>query len=208
MEKNTLIFLFQNIWPNENFINIPLDSLLELKRFRIVNSIPVRDTIEMIINDQKGDKIRMVGNPSLGAVKVIQVAVRNLNTENLLYNGEIWINELRVTGFDESGGAAAQGKIQIQMADLGELNFSANYSSIGFGALDKRLLERNREETFQYDMAANIDAGKILPKSLKLSVPLYAQYQKTYITPQFDLLHLPNLSPQPFRLYLFVLSDQ
>jgi len=176
----------ENIWPNENFINIPLDSLLELKRFRIVNSIPVRDTIEMIINDQKGDKIRMVGNPSLGAVKVIQVAVRNLNTENLLYNGEIWINELRVTGFDESGGAAAQGKIQIQMADLGELNFSANYSSIGFGALDKRLLERNREETFQYDMAANIDAGKILPKSLKLSVPLYAQYQKTYITPQFD----------------------
>lgn len=174
-----------NIWPNENYVNIPLDSLLELKRFRIVNSIKVRDTIEMIISPEKGDKIRMVGNPSLGAVKVIQVAIRNLDKDKLI-NGEIWINELRVTGFDESGGVAAQGKIQVQMADLGELNFAANYSSIGFGALDKRLLERNREQTFQYDAAANIDAGKMLPQALKLTVPVYAQYQKTYITPQFD----------------------
>ena len=174
-----------NIWPTENYINIPLDSLLELKRFRIKNNIKVRDTIEMVINSEKGDKIRMVGNPSLGAVKVIQVAIRNLEKDKLV-NGEIWINELRVTGFDESGGVAAQGKIQIQMADLGELNFSANYSGIGFGAIDKRLLERNREKILQYDVAANIDAGKILPPVLKLSVPLYAQYQKTLITPQFD----------------------
>ena len=176
----------ENVWPDQNYINIPLDSLLELKRFRIKNNIPVRDTIEMIINSEKGDKIRMVGNPSLGAVKVFQVAIRNLNKDNVLYNGEVWINEMRVTGFDESGGIAAQAKLQIQMADLGEINVSGNYSSIGFGALDKRLLERNREETIQYDVAANIDAGKILPKMLKLNVPLYAQYQKTYITPRFD----------------------
>ncbi|MBP6566482.1 MAG: cell surface protein SprA [Saprospiraceae bacterium] len=175
----------ENVWPNRNYINIPLDSLLELKRYRIRNNIPVRDTIEMMINPEKGDKIRMVGNPSLGAVKVFQVAIRNLK-ENVLYNGEVWVNEMRVTGFDESGGIAAQAKLQIQMADLGELNFSGNYSSIGFGALDKRLMERNREETIQYDVAANIDAGKILPKALQLSIPLYAQYQKTYITPQFD----------------------
>jgi len=176
----------ENVWPNRNYINIPLDSLLELKRYRIRNNIPVRDTIEMMINPEKGDKIRMVGNPSLGAVKVFQVAIRNRNKDKLLYNGEVWVNEMRVTGFDESGGIAAQAKLQIQMADLGELNFSGNYSSIGFGALDKRLMERNREETIQYDVAANIDAGKILPKALQLSIPLYAQYQKTYITPQFD----------------------
>ncbi len=176
----------ENVWPTHNYINIPLDSLLELKRFRIKNNIPVRDTIEMAINPLKGDKIRMVGNPSLGAVKVFQIAIRNLNKEDVLYNGEIWVNEMRVTGFDESGGVAAQAKLQIQMADLGELNVSGNYSSIGYGALDKRLLERNREETIQYDVAANVDAGKILPKSLQLSIPVYAQYQKTFITPQFD----------------------
>lgn len=174
-----------NIWPDKNYINIPLDSLLELKRFRIKNNIHVRDTVEMIINPEKGDKIRMIGNPSLGAVKVFQVALKNLES-NSEYNGEVWINELRVTGFNESGGGAAIGKVQLQMADLGELNFSANYSSIGFGALDKRLMERNREETFQFDIAANIDAGKLLPPALKISAPVYAQLQKTFITPQFD----------------------
>jgi cell surface protein SprA len=174
-----------NIWPAENFINLPLDSLLELKRIRIKTNRHVRDTIELVVNRERGDIIRMVGNPSLGAVKVIQVALRNLDTQKEI-NGEVWINELRVTGFDESGGVAAQAKLQVQLADLGELNLAGNYSSIGFGALDKRLLERNREQTIQYDIAANLDAGKVLPKQLKISAPLYAQYQKTYIKPQFD----------------------
>ena len=175
----------ENIWPDKNYINIPLDSLLELKRYRILNNIHVRDTVQMVINPEKGDMIRMIGNPSLGAVKVFQVALKNLDTDKLI-NGEVWINELRVTGFDESGGAAGIGKVQLQMADLGEINMSGNYSSIGFGALDKRLMERNREETIQFDIAANIDAGKLLPPGLKISAPVYAQYQKTYITPQFD----------------------
>ena len=175
-----------NIWPDSNYINFPLDSLVELKRKRLLESTPAGVPVELTINPGKGDIIRMVGNPSLGAVKVFQVGVRNIANEGKVLDGEIWINELRVTGFEESGGVAAQAKLQIQMADLGELNASGNYSSIGFGALDKRLLERNREATLQYDVAANIDAGKLLPKGLKVSLPVYAQYQKTVITPQFD----------------------
>lgn len=176
----------ENVWPADNYINIPLDSLIELKRFRIKNNIRVRDTIEMMLNPDKKDMLRIVGNPSLGLVKVIQIAIRNKSKEFTTHSGEVWVNELRVTGFDESGGVAAQARLQVQMADLGELNFSGNYSSIGFGALDKRLLERNRKETVQFDVAANVDAGKVLPKALKLSVPVYAQIQKTYITPRFD----------------------
>lgn len=176
----------KNIWPDSNYINIPLDSLLELKRLRIRNNIPNSDTVELAINEGRGDKIRMIGNPSLGVVKAFQIGVRNIATGSEVFDGEVWINELRVTGFEESGGVAAQAKMQVQMADLGELNIAGNYSSIGFGALDKRLMERNREETVQYDIATNIDAGKLLPKALKITLPVYAQYQKTYITPQFD----------------------
>ena len=175
-----------NVWPAANYINIPLDSLIELKRFRLKNNIRVRDTIEMMLNPEKQDMLRIIGNPSLGLVKVVQIAIRNKSKELEVLSGEVWVNELRVTGFDESGGVAAQARLQVQMADLGELNFSGNYSSIGFGALDKRLLERNRKETVQFDVAANVDAGKVLPKALKLSVPVYAQIQKTYITPRFD----------------------
>ncbi|MBK9733712.1 MAG: cell surface protein SprA [Saprospiraceae bacterium] len=175
-----------NIWPIANYVNFPLDSLIELKRQRITNNVEPGSAISLIVNPLKGDKVKMVGNPSLGLVKIFQIGVRNISTGEELHSGEVWINEFRVSGFEESGGVAAQAKMQVQLADLGELNIAGNYSSIGFGALDKRLLERNRESTLSYDIATNIDAGKILPKALKISVPMYAQYQKTFITPRFD----------------------
>lgn len=174
-----------NVWKKANNVDIPLDSLLALRRFRISNNIKPREQIvEMPINEAKGDMVRMVGNPSLGAVKVILIGVKN--RANHVVDGEVWVNELRVTGYDESFAWAAQSRLQVQMADLGELNFAGNFSSNGFGGIDKRLHERSREEKLQYDITANIDAGKLLPKALKLSVPVYAQYQKTRITPQYD----------------------
>ncbi|MBK9256009.1 MAG: cell surface protein SprA [Saprospiraceae bacterium] len=175
-----------NIWPNANFVNLPLDSLVELKRIRYRNSLPFNVMYGVALNEDRGDSIKIIGNPSLGAVKVFQVGVRNITTGQENFAGEVWINELRVLGFDEEGGVAAQARLQIQMADLGEINGAMNYSSIGFGALDKRLMERNRSETFQYEISTNLDVGKVLPKGLQLTVPFYAQYSKTQITPQFD----------------------
>lgn len=175
-----------NIWPERNYINIPLDSLLELRKLRIANGIVARDSIiESVINPDKGDVIRMVGNPSLGTVKVIQISVKNRTTRKIV-SGEVWVNELRVTGYNENFAWAAQSRLQLQIADLGELNLAGEYSSNGFSALDKRLHERQREEKLQYDVAINLNAGKLLPKEAQLVVPLYAQYQKTILTPEFD----------------------
>ena len=175
-----------NIWMDQNYVNFPLDSLLALRKFRISNDIKARDRIvEMVVNDAKGDVVRMVGNPSLGAVKVIYIAVKNRTTDKI-FDGEVWVNELRVTGYDESFAWAAQSRLQVQMADLGELNFAGNFNSNGFSGVDKRLHERSREQKLQYDITANLDAGKLLPKALKLSIPVYTQYQKTHIVPQYD----------------------
>jgi cell surface protein SprA len=175
-----------NIWPNANFVNLPLDSLRELKRIRYRDNIPFSQLFSLELSPERGDSIKIIGNPSLGAVKVFQVGVRNITTGQESFAGEVWVNELRVLGFEDSGGVAAQARLQVQMADLGEFNAALNYSSIGFGALDKRLMERNRHETFQYEFSANLDLGKMIPKSLQLSVPFYAQYSRTLITPQFD----------------------
>jgi cell surface protein SprA len=176
----------ENIWPDENFIDLNLDTLLNLRRGRITSGRSSRERIEeFVINDQRGDVVRMVGNPSLGAVKMIQISVKNRTTNKILA-GEVWVNELRVNGYNEDFAWAAQSRLQLQMADLGEINLQGSYSSNGFGALDKRLHERNREEKLTYDAAVNVDAGKILPKAAKLTIPVYAQYQKTIITPEFD----------------------
>ena len=45
------------------------------------------------------NKISIIGNPSLAEVKVIMIGVRN-NTGDIK-SGEVWVNELRMTDFDE-----------------------------------------------------------------------------------------------------------
>ncbi len=175
----------KNIWPTRNFINVPLDSMLALRKYRIENNLKARaGIVEAVVNPEKGDIVRMVGNPSLGNVKVIEIVVKNRG--NIFASGEVWVNELRVTGYNENFAWAAESRLQLQLADLAEINLSTGYSSNGYSSLDKRLHERNREEKFIYDAAINIDAGKLLPKEAKLTVPIYAQYQKTLITPEFD----------------------
>lgn len=175
-----------NVWPDKNYINIPLDSLLALRKVRIANNIRARDTIvQAVISPEKGDVVRMVGNPSLGTVKVIEISLKNRTTKKIV-SGEVWVNEMRVTGYNEKFAWAAQSRLQIQLADLGEINLAGEYTSNGFGALDKRLHERQREEKLQYDVAINLNAGKLVPKEAQLVVPVYAQYQKTLITPEFD----------------------
>ena len=53
-------------------------------------------------------KIQIVGNPNLARVKTIMIGIRNpkkLNIQDaddgLAKCGEIWVNELRLTDFDE-----------------------------------------------------------------------------------------------------------
>ena len=47
--------------------------------------------------------------------------------------GEIWLNELRLTDFDESGGYAANGRLNVRLADFANVNLSGSLSTVGFG---------------------------------------------------------------------------
>ncbi|MGG2324793.1 hypothetical protein, partial [Salmonella enterica] len=38
----------------------------------------------------------------------------------------------------------------------------------------------------QFDAAMNIDAGKLLPKSARLTIPIYASLNQVTHTPQYD----------------------
>jgi len=176
-----------SIWLKRNFINLNLDSLVEVKKLRNQAGFPAVKEFGIAVDPAKGDSLIIKGNPSLGLVKVFQVGLRSLAKDfGDSLSGEVWINELRLTDFREEAAIAAQSKLQIQLADLGELNFSGNYSSVGYGALDQRLQERQREESLQYDAAVNLEAGKLLPKEADIKAPIFAQYSKTSIIPQYD----------------------
>lgn len=178
----------ENIWPDTNMIDVKLSRFIEAKQQRIVNDSPLIDRLPYDDEDREDATIYVKGTPSLGYIKVFEIGVRNKKDEGTIdpICGSVWVNELRANGLNEKGGVAAQARLQVQLADLGEVNVAANYSSIGWGALDQRLAERNREELLQYDIATNLQLGKFFPNKWGINLPFYAQYSKNNAYRQFE----------------------
>ncbi len=181
-----------NIWRDNNMFDIDLRDFTELKKERNLNGSTATKYSKVV--DRTGDherdaEISIIGNPSLGYVKGIQIGVRNNNGVEVNPKplcGEVWINELRVLGLDERGGWAGLANLEVQMADLGDLTASAGYSSVGFGSLDQKLDQRQKEDIINYDVATNLELGKFFPDNWGLRIPFYAQYSANIIKPQFD----------------------
>ncbi|MBC7720724.1 MAG: cell surface protein SprA, partial [Pedobacter sp.] len=128
-----------------------------------------------------------LGNPNLGEVTGILVAVENAKDANASpLNAEVWINELRLSSVNENGSYAALGRVDMQLADLGRLTVSGNMYTQGFGSIEQKIGERARDNMVQFDAALSIDAGKLVPKTARLSIPIYASINKTIHTPQYD----------------------
>ena len=114
-----------------------------------------------------GQKIVVVGNPNLSRIKTIMIGVRNpkkismeSQDDGLPKCGEIWVNELRLTDFDEYGGWAANTRLTTRLADLGTLTFAGSMSTIGFGSIEKKINERQRVNAYQYDISSTFELGK------------------------------------------------
>ncbi|HRD17038.1 MAG TPA: hypothetical protein PK181_09435, partial [Methanothrix soehngenii] len=61
---------------------------------------------------------------------------------------EVWINELRLSGYDESSGFAARGQMRMNLADLGDFTISGTYSTPGFGTLEQKVSETQKETLY------------------------------------------------------------
>ena len=188
----------EQVWPESNEINLEFDKLINAKQNRnrqFVNpgsGVSVSQVYE--IEDGK-NFIRVRGNPNLAEVRVVMIGVRNrrggLNNDNddgLPKCAEVWANELRLSDFNNKGGWAAQARVNAQLADLGTVNLSASMSTPGWGSLEQKLNERQRETNQQYDLSASLDLAKFLPKEANLSIPMYYSISENVIRPEFNPL--------------------
>ena len=177
------------VWPEANNIDFPLELFRDLKIDRNTSGTSLLNIFEgNDINENTGttNKVRIIGNPNLGLIKGIMLGVRNTTDDGRDKCAEVWVNELRLNGLNESGGAAGLARLDMQLADFGRLSLSGNYNSIGWGALDQKVAERSLEEVVQFDAAANLELGKFFGEKSGLKIPFYAQYSQTSINPKFD----------------------
>jgi cell surface protein SprA len=170
------------IWPAENNLDFDLQDLVKLKVQR--NKDGVQPSVYYKKTFANGRSYAILGNPNLGEVRGMVMGIENVRLESIC--AEAWFNELRLSHLDEKGGYAAVGRIDLTLADLGNLSFAGSVKTNGFGTLDQRVNDRSREDQYQFDIATNLELGKLLPKKIGIQIPVYAGINRTASTPEYD----------------------
>lgn len=171
-----------SIWPEVNNLDFDIQELTNLKNRRNMAGLSPSLYYKETMPD--GKTFAVLGNPNLGEVRGMMLAVENTLSDNAC--AEVWFNELRLSQLDEKGGVAAMGRMDINLADLGKVTLAGTVKTRGFGTLEQRVNERSREDVYTFDISANIDAGKLLPKKLGVQIPVYAGMSKISSTPEYD----------------------
>ncbi len=185
-----------NVWPTDNNMEIEFAKLNDIKIKRDQEGYPVSNRYVSSDGDRR---VTVKGNPNLSQMRTILIGVRNPKKDGSEVNPwatddgtskcvEVWVNELRLTDFDQRGGWAALARVNATLADLGNVSIAGNYSTPFWGSIDKRVSERQRDTRYGIDVSANLEMGKFLPTTSGIKVPMYVGYSEQFIDPQFDPL--------------------
>ena len=188
------------VWPTSNKFEVALEQFTQLKqaRNRAMSDPESEISISTVYYemDEKGNRISVTGNPNLSSVRTIMIGVRNPKAgsnpygpdDGLPKSGEIWLNELRMTDFNEKGGWAATGRATLKLADFGNVTVAGNTSQPGFGSIEQKVQERQREQIIQYDVSTNLQMGKFFKQESGVNIPLFASYSKAIVNPEYNPL--------------------
>jgi len=186
-----------NVWPEANNMIIEFAKLNDVKIQRNQAGFPVNQRYIQMDGDRR---VSVVGNPNLSQMNTIMIGIRNPKKDGDQANPwanddgsskcvEVWVNELRLTDFDQRGGWAAIARVNTTLADLGTLSVAGNYSTPGWGGIDKKVSERQRDTRYGIDVSANLEMSKFLPEKTGVKVPMYLGFSEQVINPQYDPLN-------------------
>lgn len=180
------------VWLEQNMFDFPLSVLTDAKTARnkakragnagIGNTIPY----EIYDPDNLNNKITVLGNPTLEDVQAIMIGVRNITDHEV--NGEVWVNELRLSQYNEEGGVAAMANAALSISDIAQVNVAGRLETAGYGSIESNVLDRNMENAYQVSVSAALEAGRLFPEKAKLQIPLYVSYSNDTHTPKYDPL--------------------
>ena len=180
----------RSVWPQENMLDIPLSLFTDLKKERNKAKAEGNASYNRVFSvyDEANpkNKVSIVGNPTLGEVKTMIIGVRNNAGEPK--SGEIWVNELRLKEYNNDGGWAAQGNLNMQLSDLGMVNVQGRYITDGFGGLEEGVEQRSNDNYKTYSVTTNLELGKFFPEKAKVTAPLYFSVTKEENRPKYNPL--------------------
>ena len=182
------------VWPKENMFDFALKVLTDAKlarnKAKRAGNDGVSNTIPYVIYDDASgkpqNKITVLGNPTLEEVSSIMIGVRNNGQHEA--SGEVWVNELRLSQFNEQGGVAAMANAALAISDIAQLNVAGRLETAGYGSIESNVLDRNLNNFYQVSVSAALEGGRLFPEQAKIQMPLYVSYSNETTSPDYDPL--------------------
>lgn len=152
-------------------ISILFNQLTAIKQARdSANSI-----FRLPVEGKPGHYYVVKGNATLTSVKFLSVGIHNTYPFSNL-SGEVWVNELRVIGADNTPGWAYTASTSIKFADILTVNANVSQTDPYFHRLSDRF--GSRIESRNWGVSADLDVLKLLPIPLTGS-NLRVNYSRT-----------------------------
>ncbi len=189
----------RQIWLyKQNSMNILLSAFNQLKQLRSQQGAQLDERYarsDLLPEAPPGTSLAIKGNPSLDRIGEIGLGVVNpYDPANPEAGGEpsidaqVWFNELRVSGFDNRNGWAANGQVQLQLADFATVNLNINRQTDGFGSLTSRLGQRRTSDEFAYNLHSTVYLDSFIPERYGWNIPVSFSARRSVSTPRY----LPN----------------
>ncbi|PKD44225.1 cell surface protein SprA [Rhodohalobacter barkolensis] len=190
----------EQVWRyDENSMNIVLSAFNQLKQLRDQEGggslSEVYERSDILEDAVPGAVVAIKGNPSLGRVSEVGMGIRNpFDPDNPsgpgtpILNAELWLNELRVSGFDNETGWAANAKSSLKIADFATLNANLIRQTQGFGSLDSRLGQRRVSNEIAYDLSTTVNLDSFIPERYGWNIPVSLSTRRSNSVPKY----LPN----------------
>ncbi len=191
-----------------NSVNLELGALNQLKVSRDERAFPTDSIYWTDHNEVRlspsiedfappGTRLGIKGSPSLGRVNTVVIGVRNAadstiggmsneRAEDILDDVTVWVNEMRVSGYDETNGWAAMANADIRLADLGQIRASFQAQSDGFGGLESTLGQREQNNLNNWSITTDLSLDKFIPERYGWTIPVSVQVQSNTSTPRFS----------------------
>lgn len=190
--------LRDSIWPEINNFEIDLDELVQVKQNR---NVAMRDpntdlALYKPYSEYNGRaRVTVLGSPSISDVKGILIGVRNPKRIGSGHDDDgnpissiVWVDELRLSDFNDKPGWAATGRVEATLADLGRIAVSASHSSAGFASLEKKITQIPLEYVTDFLVTTDLDMGKFFSEKAGVNIPVHFDYGISQITPEYNPL--------------------
>ncbi len=184
-------------WDEEkgrNSINLDLNWLTKLKLQNEETVTKFRSTDEFIDSSyvklyyftgadsqRTGKRVRIQGQPAMNRLQYINVGIRNTAETDI--SGEIWLDELRLSGVKKDRGVAMRMVSKFNLADLGNTTISYSRKDADFHVLQQRLGSNQTSEDFRINSSFKLH--KILPKWFNVSIPLSTSFSNVVNRPKY-----------------------